>query len=99
MSWAGPNAPDPALFGPLRGPDGERLVLAENVFVEMVLQAGTVRRLTGEEMDAYRAPYREPGSCGGRRWRGRARSRSTVSPPTSTAIADALDLWLGELRR
>ena len=28
VSWAGRNAPDPALFGP----DGERLVLAENVF-------------------------------------------------------------------
>ena len=61
VSWAGPNAPDPALFGPLRGPGGERLVLAENVFVEKVLQAGTVRTLTGEEMDTYRAPYREPG--------------------------------------
>jgi haloalkane dehalogenase len=61
VSWAGPNAPDPEPFGPLRGPDGERLVLAENVFVEKVLQAGTVRTLTGEEMDAYRAPYREQG--------------------------------------
>ncbi len=61
VSWAGPNAPDPALFGPLRGPDGERLVLAENVFVEKVLPAGTLRRLTTDEMDAYRTPYREPG--------------------------------------
>ena len=61
VSWAGPNAPDPALFGPLRGPDGERLVLAENVFVEKVLPAGTLRKLTAEEMDAYRTPYREPG--------------------------------------
>ena len=61
VSWAGPNAPDPALFGPLRGPEGERLVLEENVFVEKVLPAGTLRRLTDEEMDAYRAPYREPG--------------------------------------
>jgi haloalkane dehalogenase len=61
VSWAGPNAPDPALFGPLRSPEGERLVLEENVFVEKVLPAGTLRRLTDEEMDAYRAPYREPG--------------------------------------
>jgi haloalkane dehalogenase len=41
VSWAGPNAPDPGLFGPLRGPEGERLVLEENVFVEKVLPAGT----------------------------------------------------------
>ncbi len=61
LSWGGSGAPDPGLFGPLRGPDGERLVLAENVFVEEVLPAGTRRRLTDEEMDAYRAPYREPG--------------------------------------
>lgn len=61
LSWAGANAPDPGLFGPLRGAAGERLVLTENVFVEKVLQAGTLRPLTGEEMDAYRAPYREPG--------------------------------------
>ena len=31
VSWVGPNAPDAALFGALRGPDGERLVLTENV--------------------------------------------------------------------
>ena len=52
---------DLALFGPLRGPEGERLVLDENTFVEKVLPAGTLRRLTDDEMDAYRAPYREPG--------------------------------------
>jgi hypothetical protein len=62
-----PILPDPALFGPLRGPDGERLVLAENVFVEKVLPAGTLRELTAEKMDGYRSPYREPGSRGGRR--------------------------------
>ena len=61
VSWSDPHAPDRALFGPLRSPDGERLVLEENLFVEKVLPAGTVRRLAEEERDAYRAPYREPG--------------------------------------
>lgn len=61
VSWAGENAPDPDLFEPLRSHTGERLVLEENVFVEKVLPAGTRRRLTPEEMDAYRAPYRPPG--------------------------------------
>ena len=61
VSWSGENAPDPDLFRPLRGPDGERLVLDENVFVEKVLPAGTARALTAAEMDAYRAPYRTPG--------------------------------------
>lgn len=57
----GPNAPSPDLFGPLRGPAGEDLVLTDDVFVEVVLPAGTRRRLTTAEMDAYREPYREPG--------------------------------------
>jgi hypothetical protein len=48
------------LFGPLRGPEGERLVLVENVFIEKVLQAGTQRVLTDEERDTYRMPYRQP---------------------------------------
>jgi haloalkane dehalogenase len=61
VSWDGPNAPDPGLFGPLRSAEGERLVLEENVFVEKVLPAATLRTLTDEEMDAYRAPYRAPG--------------------------------------
>jgi haloalkane dehalogenase len=61
VSWDGPNAPDPGLFGPLRTAEGERLVLEENLFVEKVLPAGTLRTLTDDEMDAYRAPYREPG--------------------------------------
>lgn len=60
-SWASRGAPDPGLFGPLRGTEGERLVLGENVFIEKVLQAGTLRVLTDEELDAYRAPYLQPG--------------------------------------
>jgi haloalkane dehalogenase len=55
------NAPDPALFGPLRGPEGESLVLRDNVFLEQVLPAGTQRELSRAEMDAYRRPFREPG--------------------------------------
>jgi haloalkane dehalogenase len=86
VSWVGPNAPDPALFGPLRGADGERLVLAENDFVEKVLPTGTLRRLTTDEMDAYRAPYREPGESRRPTLTGRARSRSTASRPTSTSL-------------
>ncbi len=55
------NAPDPALFGPLRGPEGESLVLQDNIFLEQVLPAGTQRTLSTAEMDAYRRPFREAG--------------------------------------
>ena len=36
-------------------------MLAENVFVETVLPAGTRRTLNDEERAAYRAPFDEPG--------------------------------------
>lgn len=47
------------LFRTLRSPEGERLVLDENMFVEVVLPRGMFRKLTEEEMEAYRAPYRD----------------------------------------
>lgn len=46
-------------FRTLRSPEGERLVLDENMFVEVVLPRGILRKLTNEEMEAYRAPYRD----------------------------------------
>ncbi len=46
-----------ALFQMLRGPDGEQLALVENFFLETLLPAGMNRRLTAEELAAYRAPY------------------------------------------
>lgn len=61
VSWADENAPDPELFGRLRSAEGEQMVLDENVFVEVVLPAGTQRELSDAEMAAYRAPYLEPG--------------------------------------
>ena len=49
------------MFQALRSPAGEQMVLQENAFVERMLPSGVIRTLTEEEMDAYRAPYLEPG--------------------------------------
>ena len=46
-------------FQQLRSPEGERLVLDENMFVESSLPGGIIRKLSDEEMEAYRAPYRD----------------------------------------
>jgi haloalkane dehalogenase len=46
-------------FRRLRSPEGERLVLDENMFVEKSLPGGIIRKLSDEEMEAYRAPYRD----------------------------------------
>jgi haloalkane dehalogenase len=45
------------IFRALRGPDGERLVLDENFFVETVLPKSVIRPLGKTEMDAYRKPF------------------------------------------
>ena len=51
------------LFGRLRTPGvGERMVFEDNVFVEAVLQAGTLRTLGDAELQAYRAPFTDPAS-------------------------------------
>ncbi len=61
VSSDSPNAPDPSAFDRLRGAEGERMVLEENFFVEHVLPAGTIRGYRAAEVEAYRAPYAEPG--------------------------------------
>jgi haloalkane dehalogenase len=50
-------------IGRIRGPEGERLVLEENVFIEGFLPSGVLRDLTPEELDVYRRPWREPGEA------------------------------------
>jgi haloalkane dehalogenase len=49
------------LFEALRSPRGETLILEQNVYVEAAIPSQVQRKLTDEEMDAYRAPFRAPG--------------------------------------
>jgi len=49
------------IFQAMRSPGGEDMVLNKNVFVERILPASVIRGLTPEEMERYRAPYREAG--------------------------------------
>ena len=57
-----PDLPRPS-FQQMRTPVGEQMILRDNFFVEEVIPNMTVltRRLSLEEMEAYRAPFREPG--------------------------------------
>ncbi len=47
-------------FQSLRGPDGARLVLQDNIFVEAIPRS-VARDLSPEEMARYRAPFEAPG--------------------------------------
>jgi len=48
-------------FRALRSPDGERMVLEDNIFIEERLPGAVLRQLTDEEMNHYREPFRKPG--------------------------------------
>ena len=49
------------IFQGLRSEAGEEMVLVKNLFVEAILPASIMRRLSDEEMDEYRRPFAEPG--------------------------------------
>jgi haloalkane dehalogenase len=48
-----------AIFRALRSPKGDGMVLDDNFFIETVLPRSIVRKLADDEMDAYRAPFRD----------------------------------------
>ncbi|HVH06944.1 MAG TPA: haloalkane dehalogenase [Myxococcota bacterium] len=61
VTWADLPAGSAPLFEALRSPRGEALILEQNVYVEAAIPSQVMRKLADEEMDAYRAPFREPG--------------------------------------
>jgi haloalkane dehalogenase len=50
-----------ATFRAFRSPDGDDMVLRNNVFVERVLPGSVIRQLSSAEMDHYRRPFVNPG--------------------------------------
>ena len=51
------------IFEAMRSPAGEAIVLEKNVFVERILPASIIRRLSGEEMNEYRRPFSVQGEA------------------------------------
>ena len=83
-------------FERLRSPEGERMILKENMFVETRIPTRTLRDVTEAEMDAYRRPFAEPGE--GRRptltW---ARNLPISGEPADVvATVEANAAWLRE---
>jgi len=50
-----------SIFQALRSPAGEEMVLEKNVFVERILPASILRKLSDAEMEVYRRPFADPG--------------------------------------
>ena len=62
-SWDDLPAKGAEIFKKFRTPGvGEEMILEKNMFVEQMLPAATVRKLTDEEMSVYRAPFPTPQS-------------------------------------
>lgn len=96
MTWD--EWPDLAtdIFRAFRSPAGEEMVLSNNVFVETVLPASVMRKLSDEEMAEYRRPFQNAGED----------RRPTLTWPREIPIAgepadvweiaEAYSHWLGE---
>ncbi|MHA1113440.1 MAG: haloalkane dehalogenase, partial [Alphaproteobacteria bacterium] len=61
MNWDDWPESARGIFQAMRSEAGEEMILEKNFFVERILPASVLRKLADEEMDAYRAPFREPG--------------------------------------
>ena len=96
-SWE--QFPDAArqIFQAIRSPAGEEIILEKNVFVEKILPASIMRKLSDTEMDNYRRPFAEEGE----------KRRPTLTwpreiPVESDGPQDVVDIvnsyrtWLGE---
>jgi haloalkane dehalogenase len=61
MTWTDFHPSVRGVFQGFRSPQGERMVLEQNIFVEGVLPGAIRRRLSDEEMNHYRRPFVDPG--------------------------------------
>lgn len=90
------SMPFPEVFKAFRSPEGEKMVLEDNVFIEGVLPSAIIRKLSEEEMAEYRRPFATPGED----------RRPTLTFPRQLPIegepADVTEIvkdygaWLGE---
>jgi haloalkane dehalogenase len=61
MTWSELPTGVRELFQGFRSPEGERMVLEHNIFVEDILPAQIQRTLSADEMNHYRQPFVNPG--------------------------------------
>ncbi len=61
MNWLDIPEQAHSLVRALRSPEGERMVLEENIFIEKILPQAVIRQLTDAELIHYRSPFRNSG--------------------------------------
>ena len=60
VSWKEWPEASASIFNGFRSSAGEEMILKKNLFVEAVLPGSILRKLTEEEMEEYRRPFKEP---------------------------------------
>jgi haloalkane dehalogenase len=96
MTWLDFHGSVRGVFQGFRSPNGESMVLDQNIFVENVLPGAIRRKLSDVEMDHYRQPFANPGED----------RRPTLSWPRNipidgepaevVAVVDEYRSWLAE---
>lgn len=61
LTWEDWPQQSRAFFKALRSPDGEKMILEKNLFIETILPKSVLRNLTEAEMTVYRRPFLNPG--------------------------------------
>ena len=95
-SWDDMHRDFQAMFKKFRTPDvGRQMLVNENFFVEKVLPGAIVRKLTDQEMDAYREPFLDPPT---RKplWRWPNEIPIEGEPADVVEAAASYKAWLGE---
>lgn len=93
-SWDAMPEDGRQLFQAFRTPEiGWDMIVNQNVFVEQVVPNAIVRKLTEEEMNHYREPFKEPAS---RKpvWRWPNEIPIAGEPPDVVEVVEAYDQWL-----
>ena len=95
--WSDFPAGRDELFRNLRSEMGERMVMDDNFFIEVVLPHSVLRTLSEEEMNAYRDPFRSPSD----RWPTLVWPRELPiggEPRDVVTIVETYGRWLAESR-
>jgi haloalkane dehalogenase len=61
MTWEEWSPAARRIFEGFRSTEGEKMILEKNLFIEAVLPGSILRKLSDEEMDVYRRPFKTPG--------------------------------------
>ncbi|MBX3495531.1 MAG: haloalkane dehalogenase [Parvibaculum sp.] len=61
LEWSEWSEAAKGIFQGFRSDVGEEMILNKNLFIEAVLPGSVIRKMTDEEMNVYRRPFREAG--------------------------------------